>query len=397
MIAARDPRPHARVVHVITRLELGGAQQNTLDTVRQISRERYRVALIKGAPDYLDDDARAIPDLELHAVPELDRPIRPLLDLRALVTLTRILQRIRARDALPLIVHTHSSKAGILGRWAAALAGIRHVVHTYHGFGFHDEQPAMLRRSLIAAERATRRVTSAFVCVSDANRVKGARLGILTAARCELIRSGFDLGAFRRATTDPARIRREIGATPGTPLVGMVACFKPQKAPLDFVAAAAAIHDAVPDAHFVLAGDGELRPRVETAIQSAGLGAVTHLLGWRTDVADILAALDVSVLCSRWEGLPRVIPQALALGVPVVATAVDGVPEAIESGRTGILVPPGDPRQIARGVVELLGDPDRRRRMGDAGSRSVSAFDLHALVHAQERLYERLIATADAT
>jgi glycosyltransferase involved in cell wall biosynthesis len=288
-----------------------------------------------------------------------------------------------------VLVHTHSSKAGILGRWAARGAGIRAVVHTYHGFGFTPGQPPALRRALIAAERATRPLTTAFVCVSRDNLEVGQRLGVLDPARTRLIRSGFPLSEFRPGTL--STLRDELGVEAGTLLVGMVACLKPQKAPVDFVLAAARVRQAHPSARFVLAGDGELRPQVEAAIAAHGLGGAVMLLGWRRDVPNVLAALDVCVLTSRWEGLPRVVPQALAMGVPVVATAVDGTPEAIAHGVTGLVVPPGRPEAVAGEVIRLLSEPALRRRMSAAGPASVREFDAETMVAQLVELYDALV------
>jgi glycosyltransferase involved in cell wall biosynthesis len=324
-------------------------------------------------------------------VPSLVREIDPPRDLTALAALARLLGRLRGSSAGPLVVHTHSSKAGILGRLAARVAGVRHVVHTFHGFGFHDGQPRALRTALVAAERAVRPLTHAFVCVSRENLRAAVGLGIADPARTTLIRSGFDLARFRPGAADGRRLRAELGLAAATPLVGSVACFKPQKAPLDFVAAAQRIARVRPDVHFVMAGDGVLRGEAERARDAAGLQDRLHLLGWRRDVPDVLAALDAFALCSRWEGLPRVIPQAQCLGVPVVATAVDGSREAIEEGRTGFQVPPGDPDAMAKRLLRLLDDPELRRRIGAAAAASVDEFDAALMVERHAELYARLI------
>lgn len=381
-----------RVVHVITKLELGGAQQNTLYTVRHLDRRRFDVALVTGPGGELLEEAGAIPDCRLHVVPDLVREIAPVHDLRALVALARLLARERREAGGRLIVHTHSSKAGILGRAAACLAGVPVVVHSIHGYGFHAGQPAVVRRLYVALEQAAARWTDAFVAVAEESRRTGVALGLFPAERCEMIRSGIEIEAFRPRAGVREATRAALGVPPAAVLVGMIACLKPQKAPEDFVAAAARIRAAVPEACFVLAGDGERRGAVEAAVRAAGLEGRFRLLGWRRDVPELLAAIDVLVLTSRWEGLPRVIPQAMAAGRPVVATRVNGSPEAVRDGVTGYLVPPGDVAGLAARVVELLRDPARRAAMGRAGAAAVGEFDAAEMVRRQEALYERLLA-----
>jgi len=337
------------------------------------------------APAPLANDR--LPALSRHTVDSLVREVRPNRDLAALIDLARLIGRVR-----PDIVHTHSSKAGIVGRLAARLAGVRSIVHSIHGFGFHDGQPAPVRRAFIAAERCAGRVTHRFIAVSRANREAGVGLGIFERERCEVIRSGIELAKFREGSKRPGTLRRELGLGESEPLVGMIACLKPQKAPLDFVEVARRVLAEEPCATFVLAGDGELRPEVERAAAEVpgGRGRI-RLLGWRRDAPAILADLDVLLLTSRWEGLPRVVPEAMAAGKPVVATAVDGTPEAVEDGLSGYLTPPGDTRAMAARVLALLRDRTLRSRMGEAGARRAGEWDIDEMVRAQERLYDALL------
>ncbi|MEW6542980.1 MAG: glycosyltransferase family 4 protein [Nitrospirota bacterium] len=377
------------VAHILTKLELGGAQQNTLFTVAHLDRARFRPILIAGEPGLLDEEARSLAGVEFHQVPSLVRQINPLLDLRALLALTRLLRRLR-----PTIVHTHSSKAGILGRWAAKLAGVPIIVHTIHGFGFPSSRHPLLRRTLIAAERAAARVTTRFFSVSEANRRQGIELGLFPPDRCTVVRSGVDLEAIRRTRVDRDGKRRALGLDPTRPVVGMVAPFKPQKAPRDFVRVAAAVHRARPDAQFILVGDGELRGVVEGEIERLGLSGVVRLLGWRRDVPELMRCLDLFVLTSLWEGLPRVYLEALVSGVPVVGTRVDGAEEVIRDGVNGYLVRPGDTDGIAGSVLRLLADPARAGLMGLQGQSLSPEFDIREMVRRQEQEYGRLLDEA---
>ena len=376
-----------RVLHVITQLELGGAQQNTLYTCEHLDRGRFSASLACGPGGYLDAEARVLDGVQVFFVPALVRAVRPHHDLSALYSLARLTARLR-----PDIVHTHSSKAGILGRWAAALAGVRRVVHSIHGFGFHDGQRPLVRSALIRAERLTARVTTRFIAVSRANKALGASLGIFPDNQCRVIRSGIDLSRFRDAALRPGAFRAELGIDPAAPLVGMIGCLKPQKAPADFVDIARRVLEERPGATFVLAGDGVLREELARAIARVPGGQDRiRLLGWRRDTERILADLDVLLLTSRWEGLPRVVPEAMAAGRAVVATAVDGTPEAVTEGVNGFLAPPGQTDVLARRVLDLLGNPALRMRMGEAGRARSSEWDIDAMVRAQEALYEEIL------
>jgi len=367
-----------KVCHVITKLELGGAQQNTLYTVSHMDRRRFEPILVTGKEGMLVDEAIAS-GVPTHLVDSLVREISPVRDAAALARLTRLLRRER-----PDIVHTHSSKAGILGRWAATLAGVPLIVHSIHGFGFHEGQSRLLRESLVALERLTGRfATTAFVAVSRANIETGLDLELFPEERVCLIRSGIRLERFRPADA-PGN---------GSLKVGMVACLKPQKSPEDFVEVARRVIRAMPPAPpvtFALAGDGELRPAVERQVAEAGLSHLVSLEGWSRDIPGFLRGLDVLLHTSRWEGLPRVFPEAMSTGLPIVATRVDGAPEAIEDSVTGFLRPPGDVEGLAEATVRLLRDEDLRRRMGREARRRVAPWDIDEMVRRQERLYECL-------
>ncbi|TAJ08523.1 MAG: glycosyltransferase family 1 protein [Nitrospirae bacterium] len=375
------------VAHLITKLELGGAQQNTLFTVAHLDRSRFRPILIAGEPGLLDREASSLPGVAFHRVPSLVRPIKPLTDLLALLKLTWLLARLK-----PTIVHTHSSKAGILGRLAAKLAGVPIILHSIHGFGFTPAHRPVAQRFLVALERLAARVTTGFIAVSEANRRQGMALGIFAGDRCTVIRSGIDRELFQQTHVDRPAKRRELGLDPGRPVIGMVAPFKPQKAPLDFVRMAALVHGARSDAQFLLIGDGELRSAIEAEIKQRGLAGVVHLAGWRRDIPEVMRCLDVLALTSRWEGLPRVYLEALACGVPVVGTRVDGATEAIQEGVNGYLVEPGDVRSLAERVLALLNHPEEAARMGQAGRSLPAEFDIHEMVRQQEREYDRFLA-----
>lgn len=379
-----------KVVHIITKLELGGAQENTLFTVMHLRRDRYTPVLISGSEGILVEEAQQLREGELHLVPELAREIRPLKDIITLFKLTKILTQLQRTAAI--IVHTHSSKAGILGRWAACLAGSKVIIHSVHGFSFNDFQPQLVRAFYIFLERITSRITTRFIAVSQANIEKGIEERIFKRDQVVLIRSGIEIEKYYQVKPERAEKRKELGIDATIPLVAMIACFKPQKSPLDFVKVAKRVSDEVDQVKFLLVGDGILRPKIEALIKKYQIEDKVMLLGWRRDIPEIMGCIDIVVLTSRWEGLPRVFPQAMASGVPVVATGVDGAPEAIHHGVNGFLVPPGDSEGMAEKVLFLIQHPESARAMGKEGRRLVKEFAIEKMMTQQEELYEMLLA-----
>jgi glycosyltransferase involved in cell wall biosynthesis len=370
-----------RVLLVITRLELGGAQRVVLHTAAKLDRRRFTVALAWGPGDILDDEARQIDDLELFPVETLVRPVAPLSDIRAFSSL-----RATVRSFAPDVVHTHSSKAGILGRLAARSQGVPSVVHTVHGFGFTPLQKAPLRAAFKIAERALARCTDHFVTVSETDRRRGVEMGLFAADRVTVIRAGIDLDKFRVAGGG-GEVCRKLGIPKDVPLVTQIGNFKPQKAPLDFVRMAATIHARCAEAFFVMVGDGPLRGAAEELARTLGVHENMVFCGWWDDVPGLLAATTVSVLTSRHEGLPCSVVESLAAGVPGVATAVDGTIEVVRSGGNGFLAPAGDVAALAESVCTILADAEVRARFAQAASRGLEDFDRDLMVRQQEDLY----------
>jgi glycosyltransferase involved in cell wall biosynthesis len=357
-----------------------------LELLARLDRRRFEPALVS-SDGVLTRNACAIPDLPMTLLPSLRRQIHPWADGLTWARLTGIIRRGRFD-----IVHTHSSKAGILGRWAARAARTPVVVHTVHGFGFHAFQRRPIRRLYQGLERLTSRVTSAFITPSARDCETGVQLGIGAPEQYRVIRYGLTPDRLVPAA-DRIGIREELGIPAAAPLVGTIACLKPQKAPEDFVEAFRRIVQRVPDVHALWVGDGALRPHVERLQQALGLTRSLHLLGWRTDVPRLLAAMDVFVLASRWEGLPIACLEALAAGVPIVATAAGGIPEVVADGRNGLLVPIAEPARLADAVVRLLQDAALRQRMREANRRAPSGqYPVEGMVEAVERLYEDLLA-----
>ncbi|MBI2789514.1 MAG: glycosyltransferase family 4 protein [Elusimicrobia bacterium] len=375
-----------KVLHLVTRLDLGGAQQNTLHTVRHLDRAEFEPVLACGRGGILDDEASGDPSFRTVFVDSLLRDIHPFYDLLALLELTKVLLAER-----PAILHTHSSKAGILGRLAAALAGVPVVVHTYHGFGFHDRQPAPVKGLYVFLERLCARFTDALVFVSRSNIAYAAAHGIVRPEDAVLIRSGVALGGLP-ASVDAAKLKMSAGIGMHKPLVLSVGNLKPQKNAGDFVAAAAKVLADLPEARFVFLGDGPQRRALEARVFALGLEGRILFLGWRRDTAEWLASADVFVMTSLWEGLPRALVEAMRSGLPAVCYATDGVTDLVKDGENGFQVEPGDHAALAGRVAALLRDEPLRRRLGAAAAASIGPeFDIDGMVRAQEALYDRLL------
>ena len=340
-----------RILHVITRLELGGAQQNTLHTCRELARRGHDVTLAFGPGGMLDDEA-ALGGHALRPLADLVREISPLKDLRALVALTRLVSELD-----PEIVHTHGSKAGALGRWAALAGGARRTVHSVHGWSFAENMPRARRVAYRIVEHVCAPLTDHFISVSALDLQLGERLHIVPRGKGSVIRSGFNLAEFRYNQADRDALRREWGVAPNDVLIVNVSNFKAQKAPLDFVRAAS------------------------IAARQEG----------RRDIPRVLSAADLVALTSLWEGLPRTVVQARACGRTVVATAVNGTPEVIEDGVTGFLVRARDVESMAQAYVTLARDAVLRQRIGSRAAQGLEEFDETMMVDMQEALYQRLL------
>ena len=293
-------------------MDLGGAQQAVLHLSRSLDTHRFEQTVITGDGGLLLPELFAIQTIKHHVIPEMTRRIGPggaWDDMRSLRRICDILRRFR-----PDIVHTHTPKAGIVGRWAARLAGVPKIVHTYHGFGFSPQHPFWQKAFYVGLERATALITSQFVAVSDPNRALGQAYGIFLREKCALIRSGVDFGEFRSVGTDKSKKKIELGFRPSDKIVGVVASFTPAKALHLFLEAAAKIAREYPGVSFVMVGDGSLRPQLEAQAERLGIRSSLLMLGWRRDIPELLRTFDVFMLTSLWEGLPRSLVEAFLSG-----------------------------------------------------------------------------------
>jgi len=377
-----------KVATIITQLELGGAQEIAIYTAENLRRDRYNPILVSGCGGILDGEVKNSPRIKPFFIPELIRMVNPIKDAVSLIKIWKLLKSEKVD-----LVHTHSSKAGILGRWAAYFAGVPKIFHTYHGFGFNDYQKWWTRRAFIWAERVTASITDRLIVVSCENAKKGLANGIGSEEKYAVVHCATNIKAFSEIKIDLDQKKEQFGIRPESPVVAMIACFKPQKAPQDFVLLAHRVSQIVPSTRFLLVGDGELRPRVEELIGRFKMEGKVILTGWRRDVPEIMQIVDVLVLTSLWEGLPIVFAEAMAGGKPVVATAVDGAREAIFEGVNGFLVEPHNIEKFTDRVVRLIRDPGLAKRMGSEGRKMVyPTFDLAHMLSRIEELYEKSLA-----
>ncbi len=344
-----------------------------LQGVLGLDRDAFEPLIITGSGGRLVEQATAH-GVEVIANPVLRPSLDPVSDLRAVRWLRSVLA-----DRRPDVVHTHCAKAGTIGRLAARHAGVRRIVHTYHGLPFHEFQSAARRRVYIEVERRLGRFTDVGLCVGTGVAVEAIRRGLIAPERVRTIGvtvdgavNGADGGAqpgSARRPADVAAARRRLGVVDGEVIVGAVGRLTYQKAPADFVAAIKALNRS--DVIGVWVGGGELAD--ETARLAKAAGQRILFLGDRPDVWELLPAFDVFALPSRYEGLPTAIAEAMTCGVPVVATAVNAVSDLVEPGVTGLLVPPARPALMASAVAYLLDSPPEAARMATAARSRIGA------------------------
>lgn len=356
-----------RVAHIITRLIIGGAQENTLLTViGQQQDYGDEVTLFTGpgvGPEGSLEDRAIAAGVDLRIVPKLQRSLHPWRDWRSYQRLVQGLREYR-----PQVVHTHSSKAGILGRRAAHRLRLP-CVHTIHGAAFHYGQAWPAYRTYVAVERLAARWTDRFISVSDDMTAEYVRAGVAAPDRCVTIYSGFDVVPFLHPPRDPASVRKELGLGPEHVVIGKIARLFHLKGHEFLLAAARDVAASCPQVRFLLVGDGLLREAIETELRRTGLMDRFVFTGLVPPerIPELVAAMDVVVHTSQWEGLARVLPQGLIAGKPVVAYDVGGAREVVLDDETGYLLPRDSVAPLAQALIRLARDPDLRERLGRRG------------------------------
>lgn len=380
------PGDRVRVAHVITRMIVGGAQETVLLAAALADRERFEPVVVTGPQ--LGPEGSLLPQLAARGVPvvvvpSLVRQVSPRRDAVVVRALAEVF-RARAID----VVHTNSSKAGIAGRWAARRARVPRVVHTVHGWPFHEHQPRPVAGAWRLLERRAAPLADALVVVAETDRTKGLEAGIGRPGQYVTLRSGLELDLYGPQPTVREQVRAELGLPAESVVVGAVNRLSPQKDPVTLVRALGPLLRARPGLRLLLVGDGPLRTEVEAAVAELGVAAQVVLPGLRDDVPRLLAAMDVFVTASLWEGLPRTVVQAMATRLPVVATAADGIVDVVRDGVTGLLAAPGDAASLRHAVGALLDRPDRGAALAEAAADQLPDFDAARMVRGLEAIYD---------
>ncbi|HUS47634.1 MAG TPA: glycosyltransferase family 4 protein [Phycisphaerae bacterium] len=378
-----------KVCQVITRLILGGAQENTILTCEGLKRRGHDVTLITGPPlgpeGQLMDRALA-GGYRLIVVDSMRREISPLRDALAYRALLRQLRQLR-----PDVMHSHSSKAGILARKAAAKVGGIRIVHTVHGLPFHRYQSRWRNRLYVALEKRAARRTDAIVSVADAMTMQALAAGVGRPGQYATIYSGMEVEPFLNRAPAADEFRRSLKLPADAVLVTQVSRLFHLKGHEFIIAAAEKITDA--RVHFCFVGDGILRRQIEAEISRRGLAGRFHLTGLLPPehMPAVMHASDIVVHCSLREGLARALPQAMLAGKPVVTFDVDGAPEVVDQ-QTGVLLRPRDVRGLKVAIEALAASPEIRARLGGTGrQRCREMFDHNRMVEQVEALYRRIL------
>ncbi|MDO8602977.1 MAG: glycosyltransferase family 4 protein [Candidatus Omnitrophota bacterium] len=386
-----------RICHVITKPELGGAQLSTLNLILNLPKDKYQISVITSPRGILNPDFKNLENSKAYFSSFLIRQLNPILDILALIHIYLIYRSNEFK-----IIHTHSSKAGIVGRWAAFIYNITifgsrlkaegsRVVHTVHGWPFNDYQPFLVKRFYIFLERITATFTTKIICVSKKDIETGLKYKIAPRDKFVLIKYGIPLDRFKNSNGNGADKKRELGVNNNDPVVGMISCLKPQKSPVDYVRACITVYSRMPNVNFLLIGDGVLRNRCKSELKGSSLNGRFIFTGWRKDISDILDIIDIVVLTSKWEGLPIAIIEALSKGKPVVATDAGGMRELVKDGITGYITRPGDYKDTAERILSILENRDSFLKMQREAAESIDdSFDINAMAINMDNLYRRL-------
>ena len=396
-VTAETPPGKIRVCHVITRFDKGGSAENTFLSCRDLDKKRYEVWLVHGPSlesrmgdaerQATEQNLAAAREAGVHVVclPALQRSIAPKRDLEALWALYRLFRQI-----LPFIVHTHTSKAGLLGRWAALLARVPVILHSPHGHVFWGYFGQAATRLFITLERFTARFTQRLVMLTEQEKKDHMKVRIAPEDKFVVIHSGVDFRRFDELPPDPGEIRTSLSLPANAFVIGAVGRLTAIKGHRYLIEAVAALAPRLDNLCCILVGDGELRPDLESLAEHLGIRRRIFFLGWRADVPAIASLFDVFVFPSLNEGMGKALVEAMALGRPVVATAVGGILNLVKDGQNGLLVPPGNAEILAKAIEFLYQDHKLRDRLGQGGRQTAQLYSSERMVRRIEELYGNL-------
>ncbi|OHC03345.1 MAG: hypothetical protein A3H23_09555, partial [Planctomycetes bacterium RIFCSPLOWO2_12_FULL_40_19] len=367
-----------RVIHIITRLDKGGSAETTLHIVSSLNMEKYDVFLAHGLSresnmsimekevvesDLLLAEAKGV---RVFALPSLVRRLSFKNDLLAFINIYRLIKRIR-----PHIVHTHTSKAGLLGRLASFLARVPIIIHTPHGHVFHSYYGPVMTKVFVFAEKILSFMTDKITALTNRERDEHLEEGIASIEKYVVIHSGVMLDRLMNMSVDAGAVRGEFGIAQDSNVVGVVGRLVPIKGHKYLVSAAKRIIKEFRNTVFVFVGDGYLSSRLERQAESVGVRKNIIFTGWRKDAVEILDLFDILVLPSLNEGMGKVLVEGMALGKPIIASNVGGIIDLVRNGENGILVPPGDSDALGEAILQLLKDKNLSEKLGKNGKAMV--------------------------
>lgn len=381
-----------RIMRIIARLNVGGPAIHVVLLSERLGPPEFESLLVCGQIGPGEGDMAYLAQergVQVVTVAALGRELSLLRDVSTLWTLWRLMRRFR-----PDVVHTHTAKAGFVGRVAAWLARVPVRVHTFHGHVFHGYFGPAKTRLFLILERLCARLSDRLVTISPALRDELVETyHIAPAAQFSVIPLGLELAPFAETPRHAGTFRAQYGIPPGASLIGIVGRLVPIKNHDLFLAMAGRVRQARPDAHFVIIGDGERRDEIESLVDSLNLRAAVTFTGWVQDLRPAYSAMDILVISSRNEGTPVSILEALAAGVPVVSTAVGGVPDLLRGGEWGRLVSPDDPEALAAAVLVSLDEPEN----GSARRDVLAQYDISRLAADLAALYRDLLTAKKST
>ncbi len=372
------------IAHVITEsTPFGGAQRNTLLTLKGLMRDGYQTDLVCGPGGPLIREAEAV-KVRVHVIDELIRPVDPAKDFWALLKLYKLFKSHKYD-----LVHTHSTKAGLLGRLAAWWAGVPSIVHTIHGVPF-EMNGSYRSRFYINLERLIGSMTDCIICVGDVLRQEVATWKMVPSEKLCTIYSGIDLAAYVPQRS-AAQMKQELGLEGVWPIVGCIGRLSEQKAQYHLVNAISYLTGKYPQIKLILVGNGELRAQLESQVRDKSLSSHVLLLGDRDDIADLLNIFDVYAMSSLWEGVGRALTEAMYAGLPIVATQVNGVKELIQHEVTGLLTSTRDPNALAASIDRLVVDINLAQHLGsNARRKAEELMGGERMIKAIEEAYRNL-------
>ena len=372
-----------RILHV-TATTTGGIGLLLLYLAKHLDKKKFDVTVAFG-PGYMLDGEFFKEGISVYTI-STSRKIAPFSIVKGFFQIYRLIKEKRFD-----IVHSHTSVGGLIGRIAGKLAGVPVVIWSIHGFASHEGQNRFKKYFFLLIEKLLDKFTDHYVAVSEALKKEGIQNRILTSNKITVIHNGIELRNYNK-NFNVIQKKKELGIEMSRTIIGTVTRFEPQKAIHDFLVSVSYVKKTYPDIKVVIAGDGPLRREIEKLINDLKLNDNITLLGWRNDVPEILAVLDIFCQSSLWEGCPMVLLEAMAVGKPIIATNVGGVKEIVEDDNTGILVPPADPKAMGDAIVKLMNNKEKTMKMGMNGRRRAeSFFNVDLMLIKYERLYQELL------